>query len=325
MRVAAAFSHPVGMTADTSAIVVRELSPADAEAALEVSRLCDVAEIGQPDTDLEDVLEWLDPTEGRSFGVAGQSELDAYAWVSKRVGHLAIDMDVRVRPGASPALGPLLLDVARRAAGGIDLTRPLHVFVHADDAVRREWLTAVGGRAVRHFWRMVIDLDGDVPAPVVPAGAVIRSIDDIEEDVHAVADVVHTAFQDHFGHESGHAPSYDEFVTRTHQASGFDITLWWLAFVDRQPAAALIGRHFDNGGFVNTLGTLTEFRGRGLGRALLLSAFGEFKRRGLPSAFLGVDATNPTGAVRLYESAGMRAEHSWAVMEVDPLPGDSGH
>jgi hypothetical protein len=37
---------------------------------------------------------------------------------------------------------------------------------------------------------------------------------------------------------------------------------------------------------------------------------------------LGVDATNPTGAVRLYESVGMQAEHSWAVIEVDPLPGD---
>jgi ribosomal protein S18 acetylase RimI-like enzyme len=54
---------------------------------------------------------------------------------------------------------------------------------------------------------------------------------------------------------------------------------------------------------------LREFRGRGLGRALLHTAFAEFRRRGLPKAGLSVDATNPTGALGLYESVGMTVEH----------------
>ena len=58
-------------------------------------------------------------------------------------------------------------------------------------------------------------------------------------------------------------------------------------------------------GWVGILGVLREWRRRGIGRALLLHAFHEFKRRGLPRAGLGVDAESLTGANRLYESAGM--------------------
>lgn len=257
---------------------------------------------------------------GQSFGVPGETGLDAYAWVHKRPGHLALDMDVRVRPGADPAHGPVLLDLVRRTGAEIDPTRALHVFVHVDDAERREWLTAAGGRTVRHFWRMVRDLDTEIAEPGLPADVVIRTVEDVETDLRTVADVVHTSFADHFGHDSGQAPSYEDFISRTHEESGFDLRLWWLALVDGRPAAALVARQLDeNDGFVNLLGTLAEHRGRGLGRALLLTAFREFRARRYARAMLGVDATNPTGAVRLYESVGMRAEHSWAVIEVAPL------
>lgn len=309
----------VVVTAETPALAVRTLSSTDGPAMLEIAQLCDIAETGEPDTDLEDVLEWINAPGGRSFGIPGAVGLDAYAWVHRRPGHVALDADVRIRPGADASSGPFLLGLIHRAAGEIDRTRPMHLFVHVDDDERLAWLRAVDGRPVRHFWRMVIDLVDEVPDAEVLPGTVIRSVADVEADLRTVADITHTAFEDHFGHERGESPSYEEFVSRTHQASGFDIGLWWLALVDGEPAAALVGRQFDNAGFVSTLGTLSRFRGRGLGRALLRTAFREFRLRGLPRATLGVDASNPTGAVRLYESVGMRAEHSWAVIEVPSL------
>jgi phosphinothricin acetyltransferase len=45
---------------------------------------------------------------------------------------------------------------------------------------------------------------------------------------------------------------------------------------------------------------------RGIGRALLLTAFDALRRRGIAAAELGVDSESPTGATRLYESVGMR-------------------
>jgi mycothiol synthase len=58
---------------------------------------------------------------------------------------------------------------------------------------------------------------------------------------------------------------------------------------------------------VESLGVRPAWRGRGVGRALLLAAFGELQRRGIPAVELGVDLENQTGATRLYEQVGMRA------------------
>jgi ribosomal protein S18 acetylase RimI-like enzyme len=60
-------------------------------------------------------------------------------------------------------------------------------------------------------------------------------------------------------------------------------------------------------GWIRALGVRPRWRRRGLGRALLLHAFGELYARGQRRIGLGVDAENTTGAVRLYERAGMRA------------------
>ena len=56
-------------------------------------------------------------------------------------------------------------------------------------------------------------------------------------------------------------------------------------------------------------------RHAGLGTALLTHAFAEFQRRGRKRAGLGVDAESTTGAVRLYERAGMRVLWRWDIWE----------
>jgi mycothiol synthase len=58
-------------------------------------------------------------------------------------------------------------------------------------------------------------------------------------------------------------------------------------------------------GFVRILGVKPEYRRRGLALALLKHVFRHFADLGLKRVGLGVDAENPTGAVRLYERAGM--------------------
>jgi ribosomal protein S18 acetylase RimI-like enzyme len=61
-------------------------------------------------------------------------------------------------------------------------------------------------------------------------------------------------------------------------------------------------------GWVRSLGVRRPWRRRGLGLALLLASFGAFWERGTRTIGLGVDGENTTGAVRLYEKAGMRVE-----------------
>ena len=59
-------------------------------------------------------------------------------------------------------------------------------------------------------------------------------------------------------------------------------------------------------GHITSLGVRERWRRRGLGQALLRHALHSLRERGLRAATLGVDGSNESGAVRLYERAGMR-------------------
>ncbi len=74
-------------------------------------------------------------------------------------------------------------------------------------------------------------------------------------------------------------------------------------------------------GFVNILGVRRPWRKLGLGLAFLHHAFGEFYRRGKRKAGLGVDAENLTGALRLYEKAGMHVHMQFDLFEKELRPG----
>jgi ribosomal protein S18 acetylase RimI-like enzyme len=92
----------------------------------------------------------------------------------------------------------------------------------------------------------------------------------------------------------------------------FDPALYFLALDGEQIAGvSLCKRQADNDpqeGYVHTLAVRRPWRKRGLGKALLLHSFREFQARGLLRASLVVDGASLTGAVRLYESVGMRSD-----------------
>jgi mycothiol synthase len=61
-----------------------------------------------------------------------------------------------------------------------------------------------------------------------------------------------------------------------------------------------------NEGNVGILGVRRGFRKIGLGKAMLLSGLNRLKQAGVETARLGVDANNPSGALRLYEFVGFQ-------------------
>jgi ribosomal protein S18 acetylase RimI-like enzyme len=67
-------------------------------------------------------------------------------------------------------------------------------------------------------------------------------------------------------------------------------------------------------GFVDLLGVAPEERRRGLGAALLSTAFAAYAAEGLREAQLGVASDNPR-ALALYERVGMTARHRIDVLE----------
>ena len=69
-------------------------------------------------------------------------------------------------------------------------------------------------------------------------------------------------------------------------------------------------------GWIDNLGTLPEWRGRGLASALIVRSLHAFAEAGLTHASLGVDSESLTGAIRLYKSLGFEPNRGHSTLEI---------
>ncbi len=159
--------------------------------------------------------------------------------------------------------------------------------------------------AVRHFYRMMIE---ELPhtAPPLPEGFALRPFN-LELDSRAVYETVIEAFRDHWGGDV--AQPFDMWKHYTIEKPEFDPSLWMIVYDGEEIAGVCLCKYFGESlpdlGYVSTLAVRRPWRRRGLGEALLRSAFVMFRERGYTRVGLGVDGSSKTNAVALYERAGM--------------------
>jgi mycothiol synthase len=182
-----------------------------------------------------------------------------------------------------------------------------------------------GYRYMRSSYRMMIHFDAPPPEPDWPNGLTVRTYNP-ESDEEAVYRADVDAFRDHFGYvEEPFEEGFERFKHFMTEYEGFDPSLWWLALDGDEIAGICLCRphSYDDPdlGHVSTLGVRRPWRKRGLGLAFLHQAFSEFYRRGKRKAGLGVDAENLTGALRLYEKAGMHIHRQFDMFEKELRPG----
>jgi mycothiol synthase len=168
---------------------------------------------------------------------------------------------------------------------------------------------------IRSSYHMLIEMDAPVPEPVFPEGITLRTYNP-ETDAEAV-----------YRAEDRFVPrplwlcggTLEEGFKRSNTSmleyEGFDPTLLFLAMDGDEIAGINLCRpqSYDDPdrGWVGTLGVRRPWRKRGLGLSLLRHSFNEFYRRGKRKVGLGVDAQNLTGALRLYENAGMHVHQAF--------------
>jgi mycothiol synthase len=192
-------------------------------------------------------------------------------------------------------------------------SRMLRLGAVAENAAAQRLFADRGYREARHYFTMRINLDHELERPVWPDGISVATFR--PEDARAV----HAALNEAFAEEWGwHSLPFEEWREHRLEAPHTDLSLWFIAWEgDEVAAVARCEDNRDGGGWVGAIGVRKPWRGRGVGRALLLHAFGEFGRRRDPHVGLGVDAENPTGATRLYESVGMRVIKEDVIFEKD--------
>jgi mycothiol synthase len=296
----------------STAITRRPATREDAAAVATLVAADEAVLLGRPSRVGEiDLLDWWNRTdlESDSWLLEEDGKLVGAGWSEAR-DELGMFVGI-VAPGAKGrGLGAALADLGESRVRAAGVARA-QTWTLAPDSAARELFQDRGYREVRRFYGMAIELAEPPPALVLPDGL---EVDDFRTaDARAFHAAMGEAFEDHWEH---HPTPFEQWWEEKQRAPGFDPTLWFVVRDGDEIAATVRNDpEREGGGYVGALGVRRRWRGRGLGRALLLHTFGEFHRRGVNRVTLGVDAESLTGATRLYESVGMEVESETVVFE----------
>lgn len=212
------------------------------------------------------------------------------------------------RRGLGTALHAWNIRRIRERAARIQPGEPIAVQDDAEDGEvgAIALLTREGFERVRIFYLMRRDVTEPLPHVDLPAGIELRPV--TKDHYRPIYDAETEAFRDHWGHRE---PSEHEFET-TYAHKELDTDLWIVAW-DGDEIAGVVENwiwakeNADLGvarGWLETVCVRRRWRRRGLARAMTVASFHQIRAAGMTEAALGVDATNPNGAVALYESVG---------------------
>lgn len=306
---------------------IRHARDQDAQDILRLIEACDhsfgIESGGFTEVDIRDGWSNLDMERDTWCVIASDGELAAYGEVTDH-GSGKLAADGYVHPDhRDKGLGTAIVRLMEARACELAPNAPDDSEVSLGNGVL---LLDVAGRAIleregytvaRVFWEMRIELSEEPAEPTLPAGLRLRGFVPGQDD-RAVFETIETAFADHWEHVPR---EFDEWRTRLERPD-FDPSLWLLVETeDGTIPAALLGWLRSDHGWISTVGTLREWRGKGLASALLKAAFCVYWRRGVRVVALGVDSQNPTGATHVYEAAGMRAASSAVVFKKVLRPG----
>lgn len=221
-----------------------------------------------------------------------------------------LDLSVRVHPDYRGAgIGTWLMAWGERLASERG-SEGVRAFAADRDASAHDLLRSRGYVHVRSAFTMRKDLEADEDPGTPPAGVRIRRYEDADE--RALFEVDQASFAEHWAFRP---MSFENFNEELH-GEYWDPSLVFLAEAGEEPVGCVVPFLFETCGYVGILGVLKEWRGRGIGKALLRRSFAELAGRGMREARLSVDTQNVHGAVALYESLGMSVYRRYDIFDI---------
>jgi mycothiol synthase len=300
-------------TATPEGYTARPPRVSDAEAVFELMSAYNTAVIGFADYTLDDMVDELSEP-GFDPGIDGwlvytDRKLVGYGNVFGKGDRGLIDLGiVSPDPVVAEWLLGQALDRARemgREAGHDEIV--IDSGVYRPDEATRKLLAAAGFTEATTYHRMRIDHTKPLAAPEPPPGVVLRR-GTVDEASRRTAYELHSdCFQGQFGFVQR---PYDEWFASREAMTTFNWSLMTVLELDGRPVAYReCTDQFvedENCGYVGRLGVLEEARGRGLAKYLLRDAFAMDAAARRSGTILHVDTNNPTPALGLYLSVGMR-------------------
>lgn len=146
--------------------------------------------------------------------------------------------------------------------------------------------------------------------PELPAGVEVRSVS-LVTHAELLHELESKSFADHFGYVQ---VAFDDWLKERAASNTADPQGSFIVYVNQLPAGFLFSSDFRadvQGGWVDKLGVLSEFRGQGLGKLLLSWGLAHAAQKGYTSIALGADTGNESGALELYFGLGFTEQLSW--------------
>lgn len=300
------------MTAFPDGLITRGATRDEAPLVTDLWRAAEAVDAGESEVTLEDVLsDWerpgFDPATDTILVIdADHPVAAAEVWGTRADAAVLPDargrgigasllswIEERAREAAAPRIGQTIPDTNERAAG---------LFARQSYTPRHTSLT------------LELPQDVRIEHPPLPSGMEIRPFDPGHEEYE-----VYRLLEDAFREWPGRVPGTLEFWhTQTAARKDFDPSLLFVAVDAGMIVGAASCIPYLEVGWVQQLAVRRSHRGRGLGKALLRTAFEEFRRRGQTSVGLSTDSR--TGALDLYLHVGMEVRRTYTHYAKDLLP-----
>ena len=182
----------------------------------------------------------------------------------------------------------------------------LHIEVPHDDTSARGMLESEGFQMVKGYWQMI--WQGETSPPVVlPDGYSIRSFI-AGEDEQVLTNLQNAAFRQNWGFSPN---TVEEIRARTRMDRTSPEGIIFL--VDGSKPSAYNWTYWVSGengaiGWIAMTGVLPDYRGKGLGKVVVVAGMSYLKSKGVDKIELEVDSENAT-ARELYLSLGFHKVH----------------
>ena len=184
---------------------------------------------------------------------------------------------------------------------------------------QQTWDKDNGGRALlnnssynvaQYMYRMRMDLHDDLPDVDLPEGFSFQPFER-ERDAKRFYKVHQESFRNYWGHEVDTPYNIWE---HEHLETNFDPSLWVMLKEDSSDeiVGVVINKAYNYNpekpritGYIGVLGVRENWRGKGLGLALLKHSFQILYKAGFSRALLSVNANDPNDSLKVYKKVGM--------------------
>ncbi len=171
-----------------------------------------------------------------------------------------------------------------------------------------------GYAPVRFQFDMTRPIGAPIPEAHLPEGLEVRPVE--PEHLRQIWEADMEAFRDHWGFSEPTEEDYQRWLNDPINVPD----LWKIAWEGDQVAGMVQNflhqeenrEYGRQRGYTEGITVRRPWRRRGLARALIAQSIQMFREMGMEETALGVDAENPTGALRLYESMGYKEFKSTA-------------